>query len=389
MLLPLHPQPHSDEILSSWMVRLALANGYPLHTFYAKLLGYKGPIWNRDTDRHPGEALLALLERYTGQSLATLRGLTLQAYEGILFEQLPMIGNAAWIVSVGVFHRKRTRLGIQFCPQCICSDTETYYRRSWRLAICAVCTQHECLMEQCCPVCQAPVAFHRHGIGRSKFIWANVLYLCHRCGTDLRLTPTTTINWRDDSAWRTLLNTVDGLEQGSGFPQALGLSSSIPFFHGFRLLVILIRGHHGYKLRQRLQKEFGDDFIDDFVFQRPEFEGLSARARLKLMLAACWLLGDWPKRFVSICNDTQLTRSRLIEDPRNLPFWIARVAEADLDHRPYCPNSDEIYAAARYLQVRGVPLTRHSLAELMGLSRDRARQDWSRLMDYGSRNLGS
>ncbi|WP_156038866.1 TniQ family protein [Chromobacterium haemolyticum] len=39
-MLPMHPQPQPREILSSWMVRQAFANGFMLHTFYDKLLGY-------------------------------------------------------------------------------------------------------------------------------------------------------------------------------------------------------------------------------------------------------------------------------------------------------------------------------------------------------------
>lgn len=34
-MLPIHPQPMSDELLTSWMVRLAFANGFALHTFYS------------------------------------------------------------------------------------------------------------------------------------------------------------------------------------------------------------------------------------------------------------------------------------------------------------------------------------------------------------------
>lgn len=78
MLLPLHPQPRPGEILSSWMVRLAFSNGFPLHTFYDKLLEYRAPIWNRDIDRHPANELLSILARNSGQRKSSLKSLTLK-----------------------------------------------------------------------------------------------------------------------------------------------------------------------------------------------------------------------------------------------------------------------------------------------------------------------
>lgn len=115
-MLPIHSQPRPNEILYSRMVRLAFANGFPLHSFYSALPGYKAPIWNRDTDRHPSPALLETLSRFTDQLLPDLQALTLSAYDGILLKQLPAIGDAFWIPPVGVFHRTRKRTGIQYCP---------------------------------------------------------------------------------------------------------------------------------------------------------------------------------------------------------------------------------------------------------------------------------
>jgi hypothetical protein len=36
---PVHLQPLNDELLSSWMIRLAHGNGYKAHDFYAHYFG--------------------------------------------------------------------------------------------------------------------------------------------------------------------------------------------------------------------------------------------------------------------------------------------------------------------------------------------------------------
>lgn len=344
-MLPIHPQPQPKEILSSWMVRLAMANGFPLHTFYANLLGFKSPIWNRDIDRHPSFALLDLLSRQTGQSLSVLDGLTLKAYGGILFEELPMIGNAPWILPLGIFHRIHRRAGMQFCPLCLQLDTICYYRRCWRLSIYAVCEHHHCVMQEYCPSCHAPVAYHRHGIGRNANIPAHSLRICHQCKFDLRNTAPTYFNWPDASSWATFTILISDFEQELRRCEKLPLPYGVMLFEGLHALIGLVRSRNGGRLRQRLKKEFGMEISSGISAGQFEFEFLNAMDRLKLLLSVIWLLEDWPVRFASLSLEVGLTRSRLSEKVQSLPFWLSSMADEYLDHRPYFINEDEILAA--------------------------------------------
>lgn len=376
MLLPLHPQPKPDEILSSWMVRLAFANGFPLHTFYANLLGYRAPIWNRDTDRHTSMALLSLLGRYTGQPLSALHALTLDAYEGVLFEQLPTIGIAPWILPVGVLHRLRRRAGMQFCPLCLLSDAIPYYRRSWRLALHPVCVQHRCVMQEYCPSCHEPVAYHRHGVGRGKKISDQALQCCHLCGCDLRCAQPAYVDWPDPLSWQSLSKMICSFEQGGWNCGPLTPPCGVPFFSGLRVLVGVVNGRHGMRLRERLSDILGVSFDNRDPAHHMEFELLGASERSKLLLATSWLLADWPCRFVSMCAECAFTRSRLAEDVRGLPFWLASVADEYLDRRLYLPNASEVVAAGNYLRCCGENVTPRTLGLALGLPRDSAKAAW-------------
>lgn len=376
MLLPLHPQPRSGEILSSWMVRLAFANGFPLHTFYANLLGYKQPIWNRDTDRHPSIGLLNVLVQRTGQPLSTLQAMTLGAYESVLYEQLPMIGNAPWVLPVGVLHRLRRRAGMQFCPLCLQHDPVPYYRLSWRLALHAMCEHHRCVMQEYCPSCHEPVAYHRHGVGRRREISDQALRHCHRCGCDLCGAQPVYLDWPDAPSWQSFGEMIRFFEQGCWNSGRLIQPCGVPFFVGLHALVGVINGRHGQRLRRWLSDIFGVSFERQCPARHVEFEHLGALDRLKLLLATSWLLAEWPNRFVSMCTESGFTRSRLAEDVRALPFWLASVADEYLDSRSYLPNADEVLAAGSYLQSHHECVTPRTLGSALGLPRDSAKAAW-------------
>lgn len=59
-LWPVHIKPKDDELLSSWLVRLAMSHGLKLHTFCSIALPLK-QIWTRDIDKAPNTGLIGEL----------------------------------------------------------------------------------------------------------------------------------------------------------------------------------------------------------------------------------------------------------------------------------------------------------------------------------------
>lgn len=364
-MLPMHPQPKQDEILSSWLVRLAFANGFPLHTFYSSLLSYKAPIWSRDIDRHPSMELLKVLESHTHKSIIALQALTFSSYEGVLFEQLPMNGDAPWLLPAGVFHRTRLRAGMQFCPLCIQNDPVPYYRRCWRLALYPICGHHNCLMHQSCPFCHSPVIFHRHGIGRSKETPDDALRLCHHCGFYLGGADQICFEWPDVESRNLLCMILNMLGAGGEWRGAAPYG--IIFFQGLRILVGVISGRNGLRLREVLSKTLN---VRIEPVPHKDFEYQEATVRLKLLLAAMWMLKDWPDRFLRVCSSAHFTRSRLTDYFPTMPFWLASVVDEHLDTRPYLPSAGEVVEAGNYLMAHNRNVTCTSLGELLNLRRD-------------------
>lgn len=378
MIIPLHPQPITGEILSSWMVRLAFANRYPLHTFYNKVLGYHGTIWNQDVDRHPDDSLIHLLSEYTGQPIIELRSMTLESYTGSLFEHIPHVGNSPWLTPLGLFHRTRKRPGMQFCPECLKGSRIPSYRRCWRLSIYTICDLHHCVLVDSCPLCHEPIAYHRHGIGRHKVVpEVESLFYCHLCGFDLRNTKQASLNWFDNNSLQELLLTTRYFEQGYWSCGELTPPCSILFFQGVKTLLTAIRGRYGSRLREILYDTCGVEVVAADGSVHTEWEELSTTDRSNLLLVTFWVLGNWPDRFIQLCKDAKFTRSRLAERVNELPYWLARVAEGSLDNRIYIPNDDEVISAGYYLQTRNIKVSATSLRNILGLCPSTALKVWS------------
>jgi hypothetical protein len=137
--------------LSSWLHRLAHANGVPPRYFGA-VLGVAGETWLAQLDRHLPEAVrLLLLDR-----------------TAIYPEEIDDLCLAYSLLST-LRLRLRTRpqdagtstaqsCWLQFCPTCLREDEVPYFRRSWTLATRVSCFHHGCRFRDRCPSCGQGIA---------------------------------------------------------------------------------------------------------------------------------------------------------------------------------------------------------------------------------------
>lgn len=370
-MLPMHPQPLQDELFSSWLVRLAFSNYFPLHTFYSGLLGFKGQMWNRDIDRYQPEHLLALLCQATGQPLEVLRGMSLARYEGTFYEKLTSHGSIAWLVALGIFHRTRKHAGLQYCPLCLRNDPLPFYRQSWRVALAVTCKHHGCVMEDVCPSCMAPVIFHRHGVGRDKRPHVSQLRNCHACGANLGHTTPRYPSWPDDQTLSLLMVLATDFEACPWRHLIQGVPCAMPFYLGLHKVIALLNGRYGERLQRTFCPALG---VEVLPHSKAQFEHQGVDRRLELVLRACWLLQQWPERFVCCCRDMGMSRSRTTELPEALPYWLETVLSNYLDLRIYSVSEQEVSAAADYLISHGREVSLDTLMPLLGQQRDATRR---------------
>jgi hypothetical protein len=128
---PVHPSPLEDELLSSWVARLAHANHQSAQTFAA--VTWPGrQILHQGLDRTVDPEVLELLATRARVAPERVRATTLAAYAGWLCEVYARAQKTPWILSTGPQFRQRQ--GLPFCPACLAGPAPPYFRRRWRLA---------------------------------------------------------------------------------------------------------------------------------------------------------------------------------------------------------------------------------------------------------------
>lgn len=320
-LWPIHLKPKPDELLSSWIIRLAHAHGYKSQTMCVFLFGRQEPIWNRDIDRLASPEIGDKLMAATGATLQQFENTTFKGYEGWLYQSHQPNGMTRWIIPIGIYHRTRRRPGLAFCPKCLAEDAEPYFRRQWRLAFSTVCTKHRCHLLDACPSCQSPVILHRTDMQSKDFFpTEGLLVHCWKCGFKLSQSHT------EEESHIQLIDFQFRLEKvlKQGFVSWAGNPSmhSVMFFQGLR---DMIAGFISKVSLQRLRRSSILDDIDlsGWVKSGLEMSPIGTRRAMFLFLAR--LLEEWPDSFTNHIRKCDLRYSDLRGDTDYRPFWYEDV----------------------------------------------------------------
>ncbi len=294
---PLPLAPHEDELLSSFLVRVAHRHGLSPYRFCA--FHFPGvPVWNRDIDRSASNEFLEAVATKAGLSLERVVQMTLCSV-GARLGQGAARGPAPWINTVGIYHRLRRRCGLQYCPDCM-AEIPVFYR-AWRMSFVVVCNRHRRLLQDACPHCGMPLAIHRQIISAQ---------LCHRCSQVLGR-----IQQDPDLSVAALLQAQLYFERAmrSGSVEIGGQPvSSEDLFQGARILASLMvstpRVLQGAPQHQRLSLERAR---------------VQTRARILLRLAD--VLGIWPLEFTRAAGEQHLTQRSFIR--KSVPPWLASAVD--------------------------------------------------------------
>jgi hypothetical protein len=365
-LWPIHLKPFQDELLSSWLVRLAHGHGLKLQTFCALVFGRDKSMWNRDIDKLAPVWLIAKLVECTGAPLQAVVDTTLKSYEGVLYEHHQPNGNTKWILPLGVYHRTHHDFGLQFCQQCLAEDAEPYYRKQWRLAFYTECEKHQVLMHDRCPNCSASVNFHRAEMGARSLIRGSTV-LCHSCGFDLRCSSsfrTPCQDWRTFTTCRSLLLSHQmgwSFIENTEFPYAQNL------FEVLRHLCRLMGSNRrASRLLPYVADQLGLDVSAIKNYGNSNFEQRSVAERHLLFCCSVWLLLDWPNRFVSACEELRLSSAYLLVDFKEPPYWFASAINDELYQGQYSPTEQEFIEAGKWLFGKGRKVSITAISRLLG-----------------------
>lgn len=366
-LWPVHVKPQPDELLSSWIVRLAMAHTMKLHTFCSLVWSREKQIWNRDIDKCADGKIIDVIAHKTGTSRQRVFETCLEAYAGRVYERHNSRGNTLWIMPIGVYHRTRTLYGLQFCGECLAEDEKPYYRRSWRLAFMTVCEKHQILLHDRCPNCQTPVNFHRNELG-DRYKWtADSTTRCHLCEYDLRSSPTVTmsVNSHLVDFQRQLTST---LERGwISIPKHGSIHSHLYFTVLHQLMRMLATKGKAAGLREIAAREYEIDLPPSQpVSSGRDIERLSVRERVALVAICNRLLSNWPNEFVRFCREHRVWSASLLRDLEHAPFWYWKVVHDELYRIGYTPSDIEVQSVITHLVKTERPLNKKTISRALG-----------------------
>ncbi|PZE11142.1 hypothetical protein DMX10_22375 [Pseudomonas sp. 57B-090624] len=178
---PLTPTLLPDELLSSWLVRTALAHGCRPDTL-TRVVWPGTRAWTCDLDRPHPWANLAALASMAGLSAEMLLATTLWPIVLMLHPNAAVHNSSwwPWILPLGC--RSRTRAGgLLCCPHCMAGPIP-HYRQQYRLAWHTACPWHHVLLIDRCTSCHSAIQPGRLGVDGK-------LSECHHCGQSLDRAP--------------------------------------------------------------------------------------------------------------------------------------------------------------------------------------------------------
>lgn len=155
---PKWPIPQSliaDELLSSFLVRSALAHGCSPLTL-TSVVWPTQRVWTRDLDRGLSQDSLDVLSRLVGISVVALKSSTLKTVSDCVVRNVSEHPAAwPWVLVLGCRNRRHAG-GLQCCPVCM-GEQNPFYRIQGRLAWHTRCSVHRVRLIDCCPTCSVPL----------------------------------------------------------------------------------------------------------------------------------------------------------------------------------------------------------------------------------------
>jgi hypothetical protein len=340
-MLPIHPRPQKDELLSSWLIRLSLSNGYCSHTFFKHVLGYDKEIWTRDIDRSATKEFIALLSKETGQTIEQVNKLCLRSLVGYLFEELKENAKSHWILPLGIRHRIYTHNGMQCCPVCL-REKVVYFRLHWRLSFYTICEKHHCLLIDHCPNCNKPIDFRRHAIGaKREYPAIHNLRLCGYCLYDLSKASIVYPSENQKIIIAPYIEFITNYIKGT-WDLSLAPASSLSYYNGIWVISSWLAGRKSKVIMDLLN--FYSNLLSESTIKTSsnESEYLSLEKRFHLFLVTLWFMKDWPKRFIRICNDANINKSDFTDYYSSLPYFLYDLINAHFNKINYKYSKCEI-----------------------------------------------
>lgn len=321
-LWPAHPQPLPDELLTSWIVRVAEANGVKLQVLSWMLFGNTNSPWNRDVDRSAPRWLIKAMASHTGVDYWDVYRTTLTAYRTRLYAKRRLSGQLPWVLPIKSHGMVHEGFGVQFCPECLATDPIPYFRKQWRVALFTFCPVHDVQLYDACPVCGLPVMYYRRDFGK-ELEAAGPICACYACRFDFRNAVRVSPEFATqeiENLFREMLASLRAPPEQSG-------RFDLGFFTVLHQLIrIMGMRQNGDRFRRHLVECVGCD-LPPMQLGRISIEFRTRLVRHHLLSLGLWLLADLSTRLLVAWRARAVRYNLLIKDLSEAPAEYTKVVK--------------------------------------------------------------
>lgn len=290
--------PYENELLSSWLTRLAHLNYLTLTSFLGAYFPKKN-YSKYDLDLYEyNSSFFKKISNLTNTSIYTIKKLRLYQYEGYIEEKINTTGRHKWFTPLHSTNRISKFYGIRFCPMCL--KENLYFRNSWRIIYNNICSLHKQYLLNRCPKCYSIISF-------TQTTYNLQIFNCHKCHFDLRNSLSVKINEKSiEYFYHKLLFNIQ--DKGYYIFQNK-LYYSIGLFNLLRILC-----------RNVIKK--------DIHYNKIYIEEFEPQVVSEIISKALYLLEDYPKNLIYFCKRTKLTNEIVFYDKNRhnkeeLPPWFS------------------------------------------------------------------
>lgn len=275
-LLPSFVRLRDNELLSSWLFRLASSHDLDLHEF-CELLWPEIALSDYDVDNM--STIVSALSELTDTNLQLAKAALFTSQE------------VKWLMPVNKIHRNRKSYGLMICPRCVGMGEFPYFRKRWRLSLSFVCEQCGIRLIDRCPNCFIPINVFTcilMGIDRDLACNCGLVYAGLRClpVKDVAMDLQLKVNH--------LLFDIHHTSKMSHYVE--GVSSFTSVFTS--------RDWNAMDFTKAVAHEILLDIPK--LSDRYGFNNIDVIKREMILRMADWVMVDWPLRYFYVCKAYKL-----------------------------------------------------------------------------------
>lgn len=352
------PKPLEEELLSSWLTRVAIEHRRQLPIFLTLFVKKEGnQVSRRDLDFIFDEKFLENLASKSNLKIEDIFKMSLRSEEGYLFSCNECLYPP---LQIRKLVDKRTHNGLMYCPKCLVEDKIPYFRKKWRYEFYNACPKHKVFLTDRCWRCYEKINF-------AKIKHFKEICICHKCEKDFRENLVIKINSNFEYGLKAINWFEKGLNDGYFIIDDEKINSLFVFESFTALRSIVDRKDELNLVDFPLIEEYKT--ICKKLEKYNSKKALSIQKEFLLTSLVFYLFEEFPNNLLNFVNKNKLTHRDFIHGFKDISFWYKKMIDKIIPMENKIGreiNESEVIGAIKYLESVGERINIINVAEIVG-----------------------